>query len=868
MIKKRFIFGEWREREAPLTISEAQEIILIAQKRREAIRSYPVDKTLRVLQKLGGVWGERNSLFREKCLKELPEETGFSKEMIASSLGAISKTLDSAQLEKKLKTELRGVSRGEWKWERETNTRIGFEPLGIILHILSGNVYLVGLGSLIEGLITGNVTLLKQSSEEQVFLPYLIESLQEVDKEGILSQSVAVFDYSSSDHQVIQIFKRAVDGIVVWGGEEAVKAYRNELPARTKVIVYGPKLSLAVVTEQGLKETSLPKVADQLAHELMVWDQNACTAPQIVFVEKKEWAQKLGSSLAVSLEKVNKGIPAGTAELDTAVEIQKIRGVMEVAQTRQEGNLWCSSGSVDWTVFTSLDKAIEPSPLHRTLKIVSFEDWEEIRKEMELLRGYIQTIGLAVGQEERAALREKLFEAGALRILDIGKMGTGELDDPHDGSYDLSQFGNFVFQRGESRGISPEDEMTRDAYQSLLDARFRKLVDHAKCSSFYSQRLAGIEVEGIQDLALLPILTRRDMEEQGEPKIQGLKTRELWGGYVTRSGGSTGSPKFSVYDGPDWEALVNSAVRVLEGAGLKKGDRVANCMLAGDLYGSFVSFDHINSRLGATSFAFAGQLKLDVFLKTWRDFKINVIEAIPTVLMPLLRKCKEMEKNFSIEKVIYGGQPLSSADRSWIRDNCGAQRISSIIGANDGGHLGYQCAFCTGNIHHLVDDYNFVEIVGPTKKVLITSLQKLGFPLIRYEIGDSARFLEGQCECGRKGRRIEYLGRTDDMVSIGLMNFNYTDVMSAIEGEPVSLIQVVARSSQAGESLLINIEAEQRSQELIERIRAKLLGGIPRLAEALTKRSLSSLEIVLKKTGELPRDPRTGKIRVVVDERL
>ena len=35
-------------------------------------------------------------------------------------------------------------------------------------------VFLVGIGSLVEGLLTGNVTILKMSSGEKVFLPLLI----------------------------------------------------------------------------------------------------------------------------------------------------------------------------------------------------------------------------------------------------------------------------------------------------------------------------------------------------------------------------------------------------------------------------------------------------------------------------------------------------------------------------------------------------------------------------------------------------------------------------------------------------------------------------------------------------------------------
>ena len=66
---------------------------------------------------------------------------------------------------------------------------------------------------------------------------------------------------------------------------------------------------------------------------------------------------------------------------------------------------------------------------------------------------------------------------------------------------------------------------------------------------------------------------------------------------MSRSGGSTGEPKFSIYDGHDWDALVSHAARIFSSMGIQPGDRVANLMLTGDLYGSFVSFDHVNARL-------------------------------------------------------------------------------------------------------------------------------------------------------------------------------------------------------------------------------------------------------------------------------
>ena len=150
---------------------------------------------------------------------------------------------DADVLRRKMDAELPGhEGLGACRWE----------PLGAVLHVLAGNVFVGAAGSLVEGLLTRNVNILKMSSSEGVFLPILIDSLRECDEDGVISKSLAVVQFGQKQADVIEVFKRDVDGIVVWGGESAVRGWRDGLPARTRLIVFGPKLSAAVVTRQGL----------------------------------------------------------------------------------------------------------------------------------------------------------------------------------------------------------------------------------------------------------------------------------------------------------------------------------------------------------------------------------------------------------------------------------------------------------------------------------------------------------------------------------------------------------------------------------------------------------------------------------------
>jgi len=315
-------------------------------------------------------------------------------------------------------------------------------------------------------------------------------------------------------------------------------------------------------------------------------------------------------------------------------------------------------------------------------------------------------------------------------------------------------------------------------------------------------------------------------------------------------------------------------VRLFRSMGFGPGDVVANCMLAGDLYGSFVSFDHINCRVGVTTLAFAGTARPEVFRDMWHTCRINAVQGVPALFMPVLRAVHELDDAVRVEKVMFAGNPLSEADRRWLVEALGVRRVASVIGANDGGQIAWQCEEQQGARHHTVDDFNWLEIVdddgrpvpeGEAGRLVITSLLKYAFPLIRYDLGDRARFVDEPCPCGRTNRTIEYLGRSDDVVTVGLMNLDGRDLRQALAGLPVSEVQIAARAEDAGEYLVVRLETE--AGDLADRARTELLKAIPVLADRLGRGRLLRLEVTCHRPGELPRNPRTGKLRLVVDER-
>jgi len=875
----RYIFGTWSDG-APLTPDDVAELLRTAEERREEMARYPTDKVLRLMERLKALWCDEKYKPRVDLERILPELTGFSPEMVKKGFLELSILFDGDLFERKLRTELRGITKGAfWRYDSEHSTAYAWHPLGTVLHILSGNVFVVAAGSLVAGLITGNVNIFKMSSEERLFLPALVKSIVECDTDGVVSRSIAVLDFSSRDQAVLDTLKKSVDGIVVWGGEEAVKALRNDLPARTRLIVFGPRLSLSVVTKNGMKERGVKELSKSFADEISIWDQNACTAPQLIYVEGHEEAAELTGALAEALKEKAKELPCGDIDFESAVEIRKLRTVFELAEARGKGLLRESPENLDWTVILDHDPTIETSPLHRTIKVIPYNDISLILPSMEALRGYLQTAGLAASLKERTAVEDKLARAGFLRIVDVGQMESGEIDDPHDGGYDIPQFVNIVFSRSRSfdEDYEPVDFAEPGERLGLINERLRRLIDYARRSEFYRERLQGITVDTVADLPKIPTLARDEMERHMPPCGHSMGTGPFPGGYVSRSGGSTGEPTFSIYDGHDWDRMIGNAVRIFRGTGLRRGDRLANCFIAGNMYGSFVSFDHIACRLGVTSFAFGSEVKDEAFLDTWKKFSLNAIMGIPTTIVPMLRRVRKNDPSFTIEKIVFAGSPMSESDYIWLKEELGASSISSIIGANDGGQIGWQCQSMKGAMHHTADDFNYIEIVdeqgaplpdGEAGRIVITSLLKHNFPLIRYEIGDEGRIVPGECLCGRTCRRIEHLGRADDVIVLGLINIRHRDIAASLADHPVTAVQLAAQNRDEGEFLLLRVESDRRDRDFAELVRQTVTDRIEMIRYRLETGAIVAMDVELHEPGALPRHPVSGKLKRIIDERV
>ena len=71
--------------------------------------------------------------------------------------------------------------------------------------------------------------------------------------------------------------KNICDGVLLFGGEEAVVNYKNGLSAKSEMYSFGPKLSFGLLCS-GLNDEEIKIAAYGFADDIILWEQKACTS--------------------------------------------------------------------------------------------------------------------------------------------------------------------------------------------------------------------------------------------------------------------------------------------------------------------------------------------------------------------------------------------------------------------------------------------------------------------------------------------------------------------------------------------------------------------------------------------------------------
>lgn len=366
------------------------------------------------------------SLCQENAANWLPADD----EAASVLLGQAKQFLSRAYLERKLELEL-GPGAFDFR-ESGNGRRVAFRPLGVLTHIAAGNAQGLPAFSVLEGLLTGNINLLKLPGYDDGLSTTLLHRLVEIEPK--LKRYVSVFDLPSTDAQAIRRLLAVSDAAAVWGSDFAVTGIRALAPPGLQLIEWGHKLSFSCVTRRG----ESPEALAGIARDICETEQLVCSSPQCVYYETDSFDDlaAFGARLSAALEYAAVLYPPHTPDMHAQAEITELclRSSLE--------ELLCGKKLIKGRssrVIVDDDPSVAASPGFRTvwLKPMRPGQFNDVLRKQH---GYLQTAGVACAPDELTDLSERLYRSGVCRVMPCGEMTSNTAGEPHDGQYALRRY--------------------------------------------------------------------------------------------------------------------------------------------------------------------------------------------------------------------------------------------------------------------------------------------------------------------------------------------------------------------------------------------------------------------------------------------
>ncbi|MFQ5695001.1 MAG: phenylacetate--CoA ligase family protein, partial [Terriglobia bacterium] len=250
-------------------------------------------------------------------------------------------------------------------------------------------------------------------------------------------------------------------------------------------------------------------------------------------------------------------------------------------------------------------------------------------------------------------------------------------------------------------------------------------------------------------------------------------------------------------------------------------------------------------------------------LKAIHQHQATVLLCTPSYALHLAEVARAQGLDASASPVriaILAGEPGASipSTRKCIEEAWGAKCFDHV-GASEVGPYGFTCHLQPGGVHvneleyicESIDPKSLLPVEpGAVGELVLTNLNRWGFPVIRYRTGDLVRLSEAEtCACGRCFRLLldGLLGRVDDMVAIRGVNV-YPSAIEAIVREFKEIAEFEARvfSRQGLAEMLLKVEPQRAAAPQAEPLRA-------RLQQELRNRLGLRIEVELAAVGSLPR---------------
>jgi len=416
--------------------------------------------------------------------------------------------------------------------------------------------------------------------------------------------------------------------------------------------------------------------------------------------------------------------------------------------------------------------------------------------------------------------------------------------------------------------------------EELLNG-LRKTVEQVLKAPYYKKKLAEVgvhypaDIQSLDDFRKIPLTEKEDLRQNypfglfAEPMEKIIR--------VHASSGTTGKPTVVGYTREDIKLWAKIVANGLRRVGVTSND-VVQVAYGYGLFTGGMGLHYGCEELGALAIPISGG-NTQRQLMIMRDFGSTVLCCTPSYALYLAESLEEAgisKDELKLRVGVFGAEPWTDKMRDEIEARLGIRAVD-IYGLSEimGPGVSMECLKCNG-LH--IDEHFFPEILdkdgkalpeGEPGELVLTSLGKMGFPVLRYRTKDLTSISYGTCVCGHTGWTMQRIsGRVDDMLIIRGVNVFPSQIEEAILSvggiEPHYLIVVDRVDNLDTLEVLVEVGVGSFTDEIreLEQLQEKLQSRIEDITGISVRVRLVEPKSIPRSEGKAKRvdDKRKGKI--------
>jgi len=306
-------------------------------------------------------------------------------------------------------------------WNEYGRAKCKAFPLGVVGHWPAGNIEIQPILSMTCALLGGNGTLVRIPSGLVDLTRRLMAKLVQSDPGEVLTRRIFMAAFEHGRQDLHEAMAQAVDGAMIWGGQEAVLQIRAlPFPHWARVAVFGPRISVAAMDAGAWGDPDEQESwCRRIARDVWQFDQQACSSPQVLFLERRT-DQSIGQFLPFlrhAFETENRAHPRLTIPAALTSAISQARASWLLKDTAHKAVF---PQGPDWTLLLGSGSDL-PQPIQgRTLTVLEVDN---LLDPVSKFDGNVQTLGLGMADPEKERKLTCLAgKRGVDRIVKLGRM--------------------------------------------------------------------------------------------------------------------------------------------------------------------------------------------------------------------------------------------------------------------------------------------------------------------------------------------------------------------------------------------------------------------------------------------------------------